>query len=527
MSNRFFNFVNTFIAGSVAKSADVNALATDIQAGFATAELELNTAIKLPASESATNVRIAEVAANRHGYVVGFDASGTAGAYNKWYIDWDANSHKITNLANPTASGDAVNLGYLNAYSASLAGIAAPGGSIGALQSTDGIAISWGNQGANSGYLLPTFPNGAVAASDDYSGSFLVMSNALPVWTQQGINLIFDPNGYRGTQFWTTSLDSTYNQKGYYWKNASPLVAATFDHTPNSDGFILCSPGINLSYSFRILTSGTTAGTIEALIEYYDAGYVLLSSSTPISIAMNTAIKYYHCSGATPAATAYVKPVLRFTGVSAPASAVEYRNPKLERGAVVTPFTDDFTLGWVVSYRETYYDGYNYANPRYVLGNTSAVSATQDFRSTTGSQAYDTRLQSTGGTNGTPGKGLLTITSKQVRSQGPIGYVSEYDAGNVGAGITIDFDANGARQKCVLDAAGPTITITAATQVGHYQLRVEQDPAVARVVTWAGIAAGYALGGALPVITTTLGGSTFIYLYWDGTRYWSSSANWS
>lgn len=525
MSNRFYTFLNSFIPGSVAKSSEVNSQLQQLEVGFDNTELEVNTAIKFPASESATNTRMTEVAASRANKLLQFNASGTPEASSTLRASLNAGGFVVTNVGSPVAATDAVTLGYLGTYSLSLSGVPSPAGSIGAMVSTDGAAASWVAQGTNSGFLLPTFPNGTSAAWNDYSGHFLTMNRGAPTWAPNGINLIFDPNGYRGSQFWTTGLDSTYNQKGYYWKNIGALAAATFDHTPTSDGFITCSPAINLTFSGRMLAN-TSAGTITILFEHYDSGYALISSSTPTTITPATSVTSFNCTTATPAGTAYVKPVVRFVGVTANAGAIEYRNPKVERGLSVSPFTDDFTLGWIVSYRETYYDGYNYANPRYVLGNGSAVTATQDFRSTTGTQDYDVRIRSTGGTNGTAGKGTLTLTAAKVVSVGPIGYSGEYDAGNVGAALTVSW-ANGSRQKCTLNAATPTITINTPPVVGHYQLKLIQDPAIARVVSWAGFAAGDCQGGSLPVITTTLSGVTFLFLYYDGTNLWVSSSDWS
>ncbi len=107
MSNRFYDFVNQFISGAVAKSSEVNDQFGGVATGFDDVALELNRAIKFPSAESATDQIITQLPAARQGYMLGFDASGNLRAGASFLIDWSMANHRLRDIPSPVASDDA------------------------------------------------------------------------------------------------------------------------------------------------------------------------------------------------------------------------------------------------------------------------------------------------------------------------------------------------------------------------------------------------------------------------------------
>lgn len=516
MSNRFFDFVNQLISGSVAKSSEVNAQFQAIATGFDDTELELNRSIKFPSAESATNQVISQLPAARQGYMIGFDASGNLRVGASFLIDWSMANHRLRDLPTPVAADEAVTLGYLQAYSASLvAGLPAIAGQNGPL-TTDGATVIWDS----TTRLIPSTASVTPGAVVYYDGTTVG-------WIIPRQNRVFDANGAQGSTYWSTSLNNVEATEGYYFTNSAPLVAATFDHKPNSSAWIPFSAAATITLAVTVNAGGTTAGTIGILIRYYDVALNLISSSasTAVSMGVSGGIRYT-VSDTTPSGTAWVVPVLVFTGVSAVAGGVKVRNIKLENGTATTPWNDDKTTYLLGAAKQINTFGYGFASPQMIVGDATATTSTYDMRSEAGAQAYDVRIRSTGGTNGTAGKGVLAVEAKTMTNTGPIGYSAEYNAGNSGAAITIDF-LNGSRQRLTMNNATPAITVsTAGLVVGHYQLKLIQDGTGGRAPTYVGFAAGDCVGNALPVLGAGANAVTFLYLYWDGSQFWVSSSAW-
>lgn len=99
------------------------------------------------------------------------------------------------------------------------------------------------------------------------------------------------------------------------------------------------------------------------------------------------------------------------------------------------------------------------------------------------------------------------------------GLNAEYDNGNSGSAITITL-ANGAKQKVVLNAATPTITIsTTGLLPGNYQLRIIQDATGSRVPTFSGLSSSRWIGSAsTPSINSAANGETIVNMSFDGTN---------
>jgi len=521
MSNRFYNFVNQLIAGSVAKSSEVNSELQGADLGFSAVQDELNTAIKLPASESATDQRLTDTPAQRAGKMLGFTAAGAVTETNAFLADFSMGGFRLRNLLEPVDADEPVTLSYLQAYSTGLiAGFPTITGQDGPLI-TNGSTVSWGAIGR----LVPT-------AAFEVGGETLFYQPTAnkAVYGTPNANACFDPNGVLGTGYWDTSLDTLSNSYGPHWTSAAGLTTATFDHKPTATiGEIACSPGASVCSSVNLYTGGTSAGTITLVHRYYDAAHALLSedaTTRTITMANSNERKYTLTTNA-PASTAYVVAALKFAGVTCSAYGIRVRNMKVENASYPTPFDDYKTLAIAYGNASATYFGSGFTTPKVAIGDASSTSSSLDLRSAAGAQAYDAQIKSTGGTGGTAGKGAVAIDAKSVTFSGIAGHPAEYDAGNSGAAITINFATNGQFQRVTLNSATPAITIAVAgLVVGKYQLKVLQDGTGGRLPTWAGFNATDCVGGSFPVMGAGAGAVTFVSLYWDGSQFWVSSNAW-
>lgn len=150
---------------------------------------------------------------------------------------------------------------------------------------------------------------------------------------------------------------------------------------------------------------------------------------------------------------------------------------------------------------------------------TAATTASTAYATAAQGTTADNALPKAGGTmSGAVAHGNNNITGVKLLS-----FNGEYDCGNSGAGLTIDF-ANGANQKVTLNN-NTTLTITTPAAAGHYQLRLIQDGAGGRTVTWAGTAySGSRWGGSASAVTlnTSAAGVTLVNFFFDGTNLYQT-----
>jgi len=97
-----------------------------------------------------------------------------------------------------------------------------------------------------------------------------------------------------------------------------------------------------------------------------------------------------------------------------------------------------------------------------------------------------------------------------------IGFTSQFNAGNSGTSITIDF-ING--QKQLLTLTGNATVTLAFPGVGNYQLILTQDATGSRTVSWSGVTR-YVGSATAPAINTAASTSTVVSIYYDGTNVW-------
>jgi hypothetical protein len=150
---------------------------------------------------------------------------------------------------------------------------------------------------------------------------------------------------------------------------------------------------------------------------------------------------------------------------------------------------------------------------------SAATSASSAFATAAQGTTADNALPKAGGTmTGNVAHGNNNVTGVKVLS-----FNGEYDCGNSGTALTIDF-ANGSNQKVTL-TGNATLTITTPSAPGHYQLRLIQDGTGGRSVTWAGSAyASTRWGGSAsaPAINTTAAGSSVVNFWFDGTNLYQT-----
>lgn len=94
---------------------------------------------------------------------------------------------------------------------------------------------------------------------------------------------------------------------------------------------------------------------------------------------------------------------------------------------------------------------------------------------------------------------------------------TEYNAGNTGAGITINFATNGPVQKATRNG-NTTLTLTAPTYPGTCILKLVHD-ATANVYTLAFSPTPKWPSGVAFGVTNTANAIDILTLYWDGTTW--------
>jgi hypothetical protein len=497
---------------------------------------ELNRALKLPVEDATAEHTFAESAAARAGKLVQFDASGNPIASNTLIADIDMATRKITGLPFAVAGGSPITLDQLSP-SGSLAGLPTLVGQSGKYLTTNGVTVFWAT--------IPAIP----AQSGGTTNQFLMSNGASAVWSavpnlvpttsldsgislswdgtgfgfnREGLNLVFNPNGainYGTTAMnWTGAMTPAFGNRGWRFETAT-LTAFS--------GLFECSsfayPGsTDIVVTADVDTTLLTGGSVSLVIDFRDGADGSISTTTvPLTAAVS---RRFRASATSPASCAKVRVRLVFTAATSTGPLI-MRRVKAEAGTVATPFNDAATISWIAGFRQLTEFGRGFTSPIVRVGDATSTSAKHQWRSAAGAQTFDAELAVTGGTSGTDGKGDVSLTSRSFKNSGAIGFAQEFDAGNSGAAITIDFAANGSRQRVTLNAATPAITLATPPVVGNYRLKVIQDGTGGRVPSFAGIPINFA--NSEGPITQAANGVTFYDFYYDGATAWASWTPWS
>lgn len=517
--SHYFTYSVGLVSGTVARSDDVNSRFQSVETGFGVVETDMGRTVRLT-SDALSPISLS--AASRAGKLLMFDGAGAIAASAALYANLSAGGFKITNLPTPATASEPVTLGYLGAYSASLAGIPSPTGHAGEFLSTDGTSVSWAvvpgvlpTQTGHGGEFLTT--NGTVASWAAISqvssigndrGVMLLHSGSAYAWALPMSNRIRNASGADGTTDWTLNVTGGSMTMvsevatatngaaayGYHFKSGAPSASsATF-----RSEYIPANTGETWVASAEVLTGAISAGTIAIELRYYDAANALLGTFTQNFTA--SVDRRYQISGAAPSSTAKCAAVI--TWASATGGELYVRKVKVERNNYATPYNNDAAVQYVLAPRSSYTYG-------------AQASLTVDYRSTTGSQTYDTRLDFSSGSSGVNGKGVMKITALRLEANCVIGFTSELDNGNSGAAITVDLGA--AQNQKVTVNNNTTITLTAPAQVQTNRLKLI-DSGGPRTITWAGASVTW-VGGSSPSFSAA-GKTVFVSIYYDGSGAW-------
>jgi hypothetical protein len=532
MSNRFFNLTTPLVAGTVAKSSDVNTLFGQVATGLTAVEAELNRTLKLPAAESGSEHVIVEDAAARAGKILAFDSSGNYVIVSQLQGDLDANGHRITGFSSPLALTEPVTLGYLNAFAGSLAGLPSLAGQAGKWLWTDGASVQW--------QAIPSLPvqagnNGKFLTSDGVSASWGAVPNTVPANTQPGLtlehsgavfswkaagdNVVRNPSGGLANEHWSTTLIPTEDGAagGWYWVTGTHAAPTTHNHKTE---FIPCGANQPIVVSCEAMTAPVSSGSCELKVEYYDAGQVLLSTSADTVFPNGATAVRKAAALVTPASTAYVKVFFRFNGVIT-VGAAAVRRFKLELGTAATGFNDNGTIVYYTKQRALTEYGKGFANPVFVLGDGTSTAAEYRARGAAGVQSYDARIFCNGGTSGTNAKGVWSFEASIHNFIGAIAHLSEFDNGMSGAAKAITLTVSN-KQKLTLDTNACAITLTAPLFPSEFRLKLQQDVTGGRTSpTWGGAAITWE-GGEVPVVNAGASEVTWVFFYYDGATLWGS-----
>lgn len=541
--NRFYQFVNRLIANTVAKSTDVNNIVDGISGAFDSVQGELNRALKLPVGDNATEHNFAENPTQRAGKLLQFDPAGNPIASNVLGSDVDAGTKRIFNLPFAVLGSAPVTLDQLNAFSGNLAGLPPLAGEAGMYLRTDGSTVYWAT--------IPAIPSqdnttaNKFLMSNGASAAWTAVPNTVPGTTDQGVsfshdgttfgfrreahNLILNACGavnYNGgaTVFgWTGPLTGSLG--GHGWRMVSGLLG-TFTGAQECSSFPY-GGGIPIAVSADVDTSLVTSGTVSLVVDFHDASDNSISTSSLVIPNAHALGRFGFSVPSTPANCTQIRVRLVLAAVTT-TGPLQLTRVKAERNTTITPFNDAATIAWAAGYRQLTELGRGYTSPIVRVGDATSTSSAVQLRSAAGTQSYDAAMTVTGGTNGTNGKGDVVLDARTFKAAGVIGYTREFDAGASAAAVTIDFTVNGARQKLLLNAAAPAITINAPPMVGNYRIKLLQDGTGGRVPTFNGTAVTWA-GGVTPLTggyTPQANGVCFVDLYFDGATLWGSWTPW-
>lgn len=535
MSNRFYAFLSRLVPNTVAKSGDVNSIVDGLVVGFDALQGELNRALKLPASDSATEHNFTAVTASRASKLMQFDASGNPIASNILGSNIDMASKTISNLPFASLGSHPITLDQLNAFAGSLAGLPSLTGQSGKYLSTEGTTVYWAT--------IPAIPAQSAGTanlflmSDGGSALWSAVPNTVPAATDFGVslshdgasfafrreldNLVLNPSGavnYGGAAMgWTGIMPPALGARGWRFESATLGGATTGNQECVSFTF---SGSTAIAVAADVDSTLLTGGTLNLVVDFRDGADASISTISQLVTAAVS--RRYRVTGTSPASCAKVRVRLEFAAATS-TGAIGMSRVKAERGASATPFNDAATLAWIAGHRALTELGRGFAAPIVRVGDATSTGAKVQMRSAAGAQDHDFEVAVTGGTSGTAGRGNVALAARSISNTGPIGYSAEFDNGNSGAAKTIDFSV-GSRQRITMSAAC-SITLSNFPVVGNYRLKVIQNGTGNFLPTFSGVPINWA--GTTAPEAQVANAVLFVDLYYDGSTAWGSWTPWS
>jgi len=154
--------------------------------------------------------------------------------------------------------------------------------------------------------------------------------------------------------------------------------------------------------------------------------------------------------------------------------------------------------------------------------NTRVPQAALDIVSTgTASSIYAQFWRDGGGVVVATMNSTGNLAVPTLRIAGTAVFAGEYDNGNSGTAITLDWN-KGNKQKLTLTGAAALTFSASPGAAASYVMKLVQDATGSRTITWP--ASVKWSGGTAPVLSTSPGAVDIIGLYYDGTNYYGMAS---
>lgn len=521
MANSFFNFVTRFISGTTVKAGPINDRLTEVQSGFGLVETALKSALKIAGFSSTSAITATPNS------LLQLDASGVPVASATLGFSPNMGAYRVQNVGAAVTGTDAPNYGQMTTYVNTIA-FGSPnvltvpafaGNSLKALRLNAGeTALEFGNQ-----FSAPSLTD-VTTLTASYGA-------ASPSWLREGNNLCRTPNTWLVEGGATLELGEG--------DQAAQTIVRSYNFTPRTSG-VLIARNVNESVcdinkigtftlSVAVKNTSTVGGFVLKIEWVGGAGGVLATNSQLFTGAMTTWRRVSFTGTNTLPSCGFVVSIVEAKFQDGELSIADV---KLESGALATPFNTHHAVEVLGAQRaalkldrERSLDAINYTN-RY----TSPPASNGTYWHLSGKNSgviHDATIFCAGGTPGVPDDGVLNLNAKYIRAGRVMGYAAVFDNGATGTTKTIDWPANGAKQKATLNG-NATITLTAldpSIVVDGLRLMLQKDATgTAFLPTFSSAATLKWKGNVVPEALTVASQEMEVIFWWDGGRFVGSWA---
>ena len=167
-------------------------------------------------------------------------------------------------------------------------------------------------------------------------------------WFKPNVNLIKNPDGKLGTNFWSDMpvnfsavAEDSEMGSGFIW-NSSISVTADIKNSQ-----VLLGENVPLTYSARLKTSSDTTGIVGIKLNFYSdtAGTTYIGYAST-QAAVGGQETDYTVKATTPTGTQSVRAIMYVAGSTS--TKISWTKLKLERNSSATKFSDDYTPAYAV-----------------------------------------------------------------------------------------------------------------------------------------------------------------------------------